>query len=128
MITVKRKLHVRSRKQGRKRISREPEPGRKLPEGRIPRISMLMALAIRFDRLIREGVVTDQSELARLSHVTQPRMTQIMALLNLAPDIQEAILYLPRVTAGKDPIHEKMIRPIAAEMDWRLQRRFWNKV
>lgn len=84
-----------------------------------------MALAIRFDRLIREGVVDDQSELARLSHVTQPRMTQIMALNNLAPDIQEEILHLPRVTEGKDPVTEKMLRPIATEVDWGKQREMW---
>ena len=49
-------------------------------------------------------------------------MTQILNLLHLAPDIQEEILFLPRVTEGKDPIHEKMLRPIAAEVDWARQR------
>ena len=85
-----------------------------------------MALAIRFERLMREGVVADQSELARLAHVTQPRMTQIMNLLHLAPDIQEALLFLPRVVEGKDAITEKMLRPIAAEVDWERQRRTWR--
>jgi len=124
MVTVKRTVHFRTGKQGRKRVSREPEPD--VPQGRIPRVSKLMALAIRFERLIREGVVMDQSELARLSHVTQPRMTQIMNLLHLAPDIQEAILHLPLVTEGKDPIHEKMLRPITAEVDWKRQRGMWK--
>jgi hypothetical protein len=96
--------------------------------GRIPRISRLMALAIRFDRLIQECVAADQSELARLAHVTQPRMTQIMNLLHLAPDIQETILFLPRTTDGRDPIHEKMLRPIAAETDWRKQRQSWKRL
>lgn len=63
------------------------EPDKPGPEGRVPRISKLMALAIRYDGLLREGVVTDLTELARLSHVTQPRITQIMNLLHLAPDI-----------------------------------------
>ncbi len=48
------------------------------PRPQVPRVSLvsrLMALAIRFDQLIRDGVVADQSELARLAHVTQPRMT-----------------------------------------------------
>jgi hypothetical protein len=125
MITVKRTLHFETGKQGRQRIVDAPEPAPEVPAGRIPRISKLMALAIRFERMIREGVVSDQSELARLSHVTQPRMTQIMALLHLAPDIQEAILHLPRVTEGKDPVHEKMLRPIAAEVDWGRQREMW---
>lgn len=87
-----------------------------------------MALAIRFDRLIRERVVDDRSELARLSHVTQPRMLQIMNLLYLAPDIQEEILHLSHVTEGKDPIQEMMLRPIAAEMDWKTQRKMWLEI
>lgn len=128
MATIKRTLYLREGKHGRKRMTREPEPELDLPEGRIPRVSKLMALAIRFDRLIRDGMVDDQSELARLSHVTQPRMTQIMNLLHLAPDIQEEILHLPRVTEGKDPIHEKMLRSIAAEVDWGKQREMWKRI
>jgi hypothetical protein len=82
VITVKRKLKFAERKTHR-RAKREAT----VAEGRIPRISRLMALAIHFDRLIREGKVADMSELARLAHVTQPRMTQIMNLnhLDLSP-------------------------------------------
>jgi hypothetical protein len=54
----------------------------------IPRIAQLMALAIRFERLVREETVRDYAELARRGHVTRARMTQIMKLLHLAPDIQ----------------------------------------
>lgn len=82
-----------------------------------------MALAIRFDQLVNDGVVANQSELARLAHVTQPRMTQIMNLLNLAPDIQEEILFLPKVMEGRDPVTERDLRPIVQETAWRKQRR-----
>lgn len=98
------------------------------PSGRVPRLSRLMALAIRFDQLLRDGVVADYAELARLSHVTRARITQIMNLLNLAPDIEEAILHLPLVASGRDPIREHAIRPIAATLDWRKQRRMWRLV
>jgi len=87
-----------------------------------------MALAIRFEGLLRDGVVSDQSELARLAKVTQPRMTQIMNLLHLAADIQEEILFLPAVTSGRDPIHERMLRPVAAEISWDKQREMWVKL
>jgi hypothetical protein len=86
-----------------------------------------MALAIRFDGLIRDGVVTDQAELARLGHVTRARLTQIMNLLNLAPDIQEEVLFLPPTEKGRDPITERDGRPIAAERNWRKQRRMWRQ-
>ena len=69
--------------------------------GRVPRVAKLMALAIRFEQLVADGVVGDYAELSRLGHVTRARMTQIMNLLHLAPDIQEAILFLPRVESGR---------------------------
>lgn len=110
---------------GRRRIDRKLEKPKVVSDGRVPRVSKLMALAIRFDRLIRDGEVGGQSELAKLAHVTQSRMTQIMNLLHLAPCIQEALLFLPRITSGKARIREKLLRPIAAEIDWRKQREMW---
>src|ERR1019366_2206794 len=66
------------------------------PAGRaLPRIARLMALAIRFDGHLRADEFRDYAEIARLGRVTRARMTQIMKLLNLAPDIQEQILFLP---------------------------------
>ena len=68
MITVKRKLQLQRTERGRRRIKKASPAAEIVEPGRIPRISRLMALAIRFDRLIREGAVPDQSELARLAH------------------------------------------------------------
>ena len=59
---------------------------------------------------VREGVVADQSRLARLAKVTRPRMTQNMSLLYLASDIPEEFPFLALVTSGKDPIHKRMLR------------------
>jgi len=98
------------------------------PPGRVPRITKLMALAIRFEHLLETGAVTGQSDLAELGHVSRPRVTQIMNLLHLAPDIQEAILNLPRVTQGKDPVAERHVRRVAAETSWRRQRVLWRKI
>ncbi|MCU0721753.1 MAG: hypothetical protein MUC83_18730, partial [Pirellula sp.] len=61
------------------------------PTNRTPRVSKLMALAIRFDEMLRTGEVSDTIELVRRGHVTQPRMSQIMALNQLAPDIHRRI-------------------------------------
>ncbi len=87
-----------------------------------------MALAIRFDRLIKAGEIRDQAEIARLGQVTRARVTQIMNLLLLAPDIQEEILFLPRTQHGRDPIREIMVRPIAAIPGWREQRQMWRRL
>jgi len=40
-------------------------------------------------------------EIARLGHLSRVRVTQIMNLLLLAPDIHEAILFLPRTQRGR---------------------------
>lgn len=96
------------------------------PVGRTPRIARLMALAIHYDQLLRDGVVNNQAEIAMLCHVTRARMTQIMNMLHLAPDIQEAILMLPPTVSGRDPLHERHIRRIAREVEWPDQRRLWK--
>jgi hypothetical protein len=105
----------------------QPAPAAREP-GRVPRVARLMALAIRFDQLIRAGVVADYSELATLGQVTRPRISQIMNLLNLAPVIQEAILFLPRTLTGRDPIHLRKLQSIAGAPDWRKQRRMWREL
>jgi len=70
-----------------------------------------MALALRFEELIRTGAVRDYAELARLGQVSRARITQIMNLLHLAPDIQERILFLPRIQKGRDRIHMESLQP-----------------
>lgn len=96
--------------------------------GRVPRVARLMALAIRFDNLVRTGAVSTQAELAAAGHVTRARVTQIMNLLHLAPDIQEAVLHLPLVTNGRDPITEHDLREVTSRVEWRAQRQLWQSL
>ena len=96
--------------------------------GKIPRISRLMSLAIKFQGLIREGIVEDYADLARLGFVSRSRMTQVMSLLNLAPDIQEEILTLPRTVLGHDPIVERDVRRICQVDIWERQRILWTQL
>jgi hypothetical protein len=125
VIRVRRKLYFVRRDHGRQVAADAAPRVAVVRPGRIPRVSRLTALAIHFDRLIQEGKVRDQSELARLAHVTQPRMTQIMNLLHLAPDIQEELLHLLPVVEGRDAVTERDLRPITQVLDWREQRRAW---
>ena len=124
MTTITKQIHFAVKN---RRKTAMPGPAPRKPVSRVPRVSKLMALAIRFDELLKEGVVATQSELARLAHITQPRMTQIMNLLHLAPDIQEEILHLPPVDQGKDPLTERDLRPITRMVDWGQQRRAWRR-
>jgi hypothetical protein len=126
-LMMQGRLHFRRGTRGRKRAAEgKPPTPPSVEPGRVPRISRLMALAVRFDRLIREGAVRDYADLGRLGHVTRARATQIMNLLNLAPDIQEEILFLPRTQSGRDPVSERQVRPIAAVPDWRKQHQLWQ--
>jgi hypothetical protein len=67
---------------------------------RVPRLARLLALALKLDGLIRHGTIRDYATLARLGHVSRARISQVMVLLLLAPDIQEEILYLQPKTAA----------------------------
>ena len=110
---------------GRKTLALHHEEPACVEKGRIPRVSRLMALAIKFEQMIRDGVVKDYAELARLGRVTRARISQIMSLLNLAPDIVEAVLYLPRVERGREPIQMQHLVKIAARPSWIEQRKDW---
>jgi hypothetical protein len=105
-----------------------PEEKPSLPPGRVPRVARLMALALRLEELVRTGQVRKYTELAALGHVTRARICQIMNLLHLSPDIQEALLFLPPTLRGRDPIILADLMPIAAAFDWRKQRRLWRQL
>jgi len=87
-----------------------------------------MALAIKLADDIDAGRVKDLADIARLGNITRPRATQIMNLLCLAPDIQEAIIFLPRTTEGRAPVTERTLRDVAAQPDWNEQRRSWKSL
>ena len=99
---------------------RGPKPTR--PRGRIPRVARLLALAYHFEELLETGAVETQTELAELAKLTPARVTQIMNLLGLAPDIQEEILFLPPVTEGRPAVTERHLRDLLKTVVWSEQR------
>jgi hypothetical protein len=126
-VTIEFPVHFTRGTAGRKDLNVGIEPPPQPEEaGRVPRVSRLMALAIRFDDLVRCGEVDSYADLARLGHVTRARITQIMDLLSLASDIQEEVLFLPRVERERDAVSEHELRPICAVADWREQRKRWR--
>ena len=92
---------------------------------RVPRIARLMALALKFELMIRQAVVPDYAVLAAVGRVSRARVTQIMNLLNLAPDIQEQILFLRWETAERCGICEQSIRRMSSLLLWSDQRARW---
>jgi DNA invertase Pin-like site-specific DNA recombinase len=102
---------------------RQPEPCR---SGRVPRISKLMSLAIKIERLVQARQAADYAAMAQAGHISRPRMTQIMNLTNLAPEIQETLLFLPETHVGPDAITERQLRPIVKVVDWAWQKKLFS--
>jgi hypothetical protein len=95
---------------------------------RPPRITCLLALAHRFEELVRSGEVRDYADLARLGGVSRARVSQILKLLTLAPSIQEIILDLPPRAVGEKPITERELRRVVHEPRWDRQRILFKKI
>ena len=85
----------------------------------------MLALAIHFDDMIRRGDAKDYADIARLTCLCRERVSQVMRLTYLAPDIQMELLYLPPVPSGRYPVSETAMRKIANLLSWEDQRRAW---
>jgi site-specific DNA recombinase len=91
--------------------------------GRVPRVSRMLALAIKLEGLMADGDLQNQTEVARIGKVSRARLSQILGLRNLATAIQEKLLWLPKIVRGADPITENRLRRIALIVDWEEQER-----
>jgi hypothetical protein len=106
----------------------ERRPPAPLPSPRVPRIARLMALALHIEALVQAGTVPSYAAAARLGHVSRARLSQILSLLHLAPDLQEQLLFLQRPADGREPWPLRQVLTIAADVDWSQQRRRWRKL
>ena len=112
-------IHFKTAKAGSKKLRSGTKPVPAPVPDRVPRISRLMALAIHFDGLIQNGVISDYADIARLGGVTRARVTQIMNLLNLAPEIQEKILFLSGSEKGRESLIERDLRSTSDKLFWK---------
>ena len=126
-LTVVCPISLRSGRAGQVKLAPErPVPA--CEPGNTPRVTRFMALAIKLSDDLDAGRVKDLADIARLGNITRARVTQIMNLLTLAPDIQEAILFLPRTIKGRSPVTERDLRQVAARPDWNEQRCRWKSL
>ena len=103
-------------------------PPNSLPSSRIPRIARLLALAWHVEELVRSGTVSSYAAAARLGHVSRARLSQILSLLNLAPDLQEQLLFFQRPARGRQSLVLRHVLTVAAAIDWHEQRRRWRRL
>lgn len=127
-IEVKVRLQptVRQINRAPKKIAPAADPAAK--RGRLPRITQVLAMALQFQEMIDRGEVHRHADLARLGCVSRERISQMMVLTWLAPDIQEAILRLPQMPGGRYPITEGTLRKMARLPLWEDQRARWQSV
>lgn len=85
-------------------------------------------MAIHLEDMLRRREAKDYADLARLSCLCRERISQIVRLNYLAPDIQIELLYLPPTPTGRFPISEAAVRKIANLLSWADQRRDWTSL
>ena len=130
-LKVRYKVHVARRGRRDRLVEGAPPPEPEAapePQGTVPRIARLLALAHHIQELIDTGQVRDLAEVARRGHVTRARMTQIMNLLLIAPDIQENILFLPVTEQGREKATERGVRAVIGEPSFIKQRGIWRRI
>lgn len=125
-VKVRLQPTVRQINRAPKKIPPAAGPGVK--RGRLPRITQVLALALQFQELIDRGEIRRHADLARLGCVSRERISQLMVLTWLAPDIQEAILRLPQMPGGRFPVSEGALRKIARMPLWEEQQSRWQSV
>ena len=86
---------------------------------RLASVARLLAMAHRLDGLMNDGSVANYAELAHYASVSRARISQIMNLLNLAPSIQEKLLFLPSSEATF--VTERILQRLASIPDWSRQ-------
>jgi len=96
------------------------------PVARPARVAVQLALAHRIRRAIDSGEVTDQAAVARRLGLTRARLTQLLNLTFLAPDLQERALGLESVD-GSEPLSERALRPVARAVSWAEQRALFEQ-
>lgn len=88
-------------------------------------VARQIALAHALQRRVDSGEFADYAAMARDLGFTRARISQLMDLLLLAPDIQEELLFL-EVPPGKQPLSERALREtVLRSLDWCEQRRLW---
>ena len=113
---------------GRTKVFTQDEPVPPKPKPKRPlRVARMLALAHRMQAMIDSGEVDDQATLARRLGFSRARVTQLLDLLLLAPDIQEEILFT-RVLSGRDPVTEHGLREIVRASLWTEQRQIWARI
>ncbi|ACY13630.1 hypothetical protein [Haliangium ochraceum] len=109
------------------RFTGQPAPTAPPPARRPARVAQMLAFAHRVDREVERGDFESRSAAARHYGMTTGRITQLLSLLWLAPDVQEDVLFLEAID-GCEPVSGQALEKIARIADWGEQRRGWDEL
>lgn len=109
------------RKRRRVCFDTEPAPPAPPPTRRPARVAQLLALAHRIQDAIDRGIVADRATVARRLGFTRARVTQLLDLTLLAPEIQERVLEFEAID-GVEPMSERALRKLLRTGNWHGQK------
>ena len=107
-------------------FSTEPPPPPPASVRRPSRVARMLAFAHRIEAAITRGEYHDRADASRQLGVTRARLTQLMDLMLLAPDLQERILFSEAVD-GVEPMTERGLRQLVGRGRWAEQRSSWQR-
>jgi hypothetical protein len=116
-------LHRVRRGHAKTFVEKPPVP--REPTRRPARVAIALALAHKIEEAIQRGVARDRADVARRLGLTRARVTQLLDLTLLAPEIQHLVLDLQSID-GIEPLSERSLRGVAHGSDWSFQRKRWD--
>jgi hypothetical protein len=119
-VSIKMKVHFALGNHNH-RLLRKGKPPKYSKSTRLPRITRLMALSVKYEQLLAKGLVKSHRELADLAGVERSQISTILRFRLLAPHIQEWLLNLPESEKGSDPVGMIDLRAIATHVSWEKQ-------
>ena len=105
-------------------LAETPPPPKPEPVRRPAKVAQQLALAHHLQAAIDRGAIADRADVARKLGLTRARVTQLLDLLLLAPDLQAAVLAMETVD-GTEPMAERTLRAVAHAGTWAEQRAAW---
>lgn len=115
--SISLEVHIAPGRCGHKKIRTGKKPKHTTPN-RLPRITKLMALAIKYEQLLDSGQIEGQDALARLAGMDRSSISRLLRLRLLSPRIQEQLLELPQTDKGREKISMRAVEALVRIHDW----------
>ncbi|MCP3105473.1 hypothetical protein LZ198_42095 [Myxococcus sp. K15C18031901] len=108
-------------------LQEAPPPPPPAPVRRPAHVARMLALAHHLQGAIDRELVPNRATVARKLGLTRARVTQLLDLLLLAPDLHARVREFEAID-GAEPMAERTLRAVAHAGTWAEQRAAWAKV